>query len=201
MKILLIVLGVLALLMVLPLGGRVCYSEKGLTVFLRVGPILVRLYPSSKEKVEKEEMPKKEKEKPEIAQKHPKGGLLSTVQGILPMVGPTLRKLKRKLTIDILDLRVTWAANDPADAALGFGYASAAMGTLWAVISENFKVKDHRLDCDVDFMADKPRVYGEAQLSLNLWKILTLVLPLLVQFLKIRSQIQRENPKSTGNEA
>ncbi len=204
---LLIILAVLFLLSLLPLGAKVLYREGGFTLSVKVGPFLFRVFPLDKEKREKkgkkkEKKPKKQEDKPseETPPTPKKGGSLTLVKEYLPLIKPTLSKIRRRLIIEDVELQVTWAAADPASAALGFGYASAALETLWNVISSNFKVKKHRLGCDVDFDAREPTVYLDATLTMTLGRMITLVVPLLIRVFVIYRRVTKQTPESTRKE-
>ncbi len=84
---------------------------------------------------------------------------------------------------------MVWAAADPADAALTYGYANAALGTLWPLFYQNFKIRKHSLGIDVDFDAAEPTVYANVDLTMNVFQILTLVLPLGIKFIKIYRKV------------
>lgn len=203
---LLIVLAVLLLLSLLPLGMKVLYQAGGFFLDLKIGPFFLRMFPLDKRKKEKKEKKpkkvKKKEDKPPQEEPSPakKGGTLALIKAYLPLVRPTLSKIRRRLTIDDLELQVTWAASDPASAALGFGYASAALEILWNVISSNFKVKRNRLGCDVDFQTTEPTVYLNATLSMTLGRMVTLVIPLLLRILAIYIRVKK-TPESTKKEA
>lgn len=180
---LLIVVLALVLLLLLPLGVRARYDEDGLFAALQVGPVSIQLFPAKEDKPGKEKKPKGDK--PKQADGHPKqGGPLELVRACLPLVKPALEGVRKRLTIDRLTLHVVWAAPDPADAALGYGCANAALGILWPLFDQNFKVKDRDLAIDVDFEAAAPTLYARAALHMTLFQLLTLALPLLVKFLK-----------------
>lgn len=182
---LLIVVLVLLFLLLLPLGVRVRYDEDGLFAALKIGPVLVRLFPKEEKKEPKKEKTAK-KDKPQQADDHPKrGGPLALVKGCLPLIKPTLEGVRKRLTIKHLTLHVIWAAPDPADAAMGYGAANAALGVLWPVFYQNFKIRDYALGVDADFDAVEPTLYAKADLTMTVLQILTLALPLLVKFLKI----------------
>lgn len=186
---LLIIALVLLVLLLLPLGVRVRYDGDGLFAALKLGPVHIWLFPPKKERAPKAKKPKKDK--PKQAEDHPKkGGPLELVKGCLPLVRPTLEKVRRRLTIRHLTLHVVWAAADPADAAMGYGAANAALGILWPVFFQNFKVRDYALGVDVDFDAVEPTLYAKADVTMPLFRLLTLALPLLFQFLKIYRSVQ-----------
>lgn len=200
MKILLIILLLLLLVSLVPLGVQARYDQEGFFAFVKVWFVRLRVYPA-KEKRKKDKPPKKPKEKPPEAEGHPKGGALELVRAALPLVKPALVGIKKRLTIQDLELHVAWAAANPADAAMGYGSANAALGMLWAVIDQNFKVKKSRLGCHVDFDQTQPTVYANAALSINLWKTLTLVLPLLVRFYRNYSRLKKAGENKTKKEA
>lgn len=190
MKILLIILLLLLLLSLVPLGVRVRYDQDGFFAFAKVWFVRLQVYPA-KPKGKRDKPPKKPKEKPPEAEEHPKGGALDLVRAALPLVKPALAGIKKRLTIQDLELHVAWAAANPADAAMGYGSANAALGMLWAVIQENFKVKKSRLGCSVDFDEPSPTVYLNATLTMRLGQIVTLGVPLLVRFLRNSVRIKR----------
>lgn len=206
MKVLFIALAVLALLLLLPFGAVVRYSQEGLLVWVKVLFLRFQIFPKKekKEKPKKEEaLPKGQSASEEAPSKEPKkkGGIWTLVRSALPLLKPALAGVKKRLSIDELELFVTWAAQNPADAATGYGYANAALGTLWALLDGNFKVKKSRLGCQVDFDSQSPTVYLNAALSVNLWKVLTLVLPLLVRFLRNYTRLKKAGDEKTKKEA
>lgn len=202
MKVLLIVLAVLLILLLLPFGAVARYDERGVMAWVKVLFFRFQVFPAKREKKVKKEKAKKKEPKEETAKEEKKkGGTLELIRAALPLVKPALAGLKKRLTIDDLELHVTWGSQNPADAAMGYGYANAALGTLWAVVDENFKVKKSRLGCDVDFDQPRPTVYANAALSINLWKTLTLVLPLLVRFYRNYTRLKKAGDKKTKKEA
>lgn len=187
---------ILLLIALLPLGVSLRYDETGFSLFLKVFLIKFQLFPTKKEKKQKPKKPKKDK--PKQADDHPKkGGSLALVKDCLPLVKPALQGIRKRLTIKHLELRVVWAAPDPADAATGYGYANAALGVIWPVFDQNFKIHDHSLSVDVDFDATGPTVYATADLTMNVFQILTLALPLLIKFIKIYRKVN----STPGNQA
>lgn len=202
MRVLGIIVLVLAALTLLPLGVRARYDEDGPLVQAKLWFIRLRLFPKKDKGKEKQRKEKpKESEAPPEEQEKKKGGALDTVRAALPLVKPALQGIKKRLTIQELELHVTWAANDPADAAIGYGRAQAALGGLWALIDQNFKVKKSRLGCSVDFDQTAPTVYADATLTMRLGQVITLGIPLLVQFMSNVSRIKQEKADKTRKEA
>ncbi len=195
MKVLGIILLVLAALALLPVGVRARYDQDGPLVLAKVWFLRFQVFPRKEKKAKKaQKLPKKEPETSaeDDSSSEKKGGGLDAVRAALPLVKPALQGFKRRLTIQDLELHVTWAADDPADAAVGYGYAQAALGALWAVIDQNFKVKKSALGCSVDFDQATPSVYADATLTLRLGQIVTLAVPLLFKFLSNAMRIKHK---------
>lgn len=196
----LIVLGCVMLALILigqiRVGAAVEYSEAGLLLALRVGPVRVQLYPMKKRAGTKETKPKR-------ASKHPadSGAAARRTSGkdtlklalrFVPLLGEAAGRFKRKIRIDRLSLRVIWAASDPATAAMGYGAGNAALGMIWPVIEHNFKVKDRDLRVDVDFERKKPELEARAQATLTIAQGVTLAVSLGWKALKLYLGYRRE---------
>lgn len=175
LKVLLAVVLVLWLISLLRVGGGAEYSEEGLVVRLRLGPFRFVIFPlkPKEEKPEKPQKPKKEKKEkekpPETESPVEKiGGLLSLIMDFLPMAAQAAGTLLRKIRIDELVLHLTWAAPDPADAAMGYGAGQAALGVIWPLLDRNFRIKDRDVGVAVDFERTEPILYARAALSLTI---------------------------------
>ena len=181
LKGLLIVLAVLWLISLIRVGGRVRYGQAGLFVTVLAGPFKIQALPV---KARKKERPKKEKkpkkEKPAAAEKHKKEpkegqpGTLSRLLKLLPVVGQACGALKRKIRIDDLDLQLIWGGSDPAAVALGYGQANAALGMIWPILDNNFKVKRHCFQIGMDYGRTQPAVELQAAVTLTIGQIVTL---------------------------
>ena len=177
LKVLLIVLLVFWLISLIRVGGRVRYGEAGLFAFALAGPMKIQLMPAKpkEEKPKKERKPKKEK-KPKEKKPKPEGqpGTLSRLMQLLPVVGEVCGALKRKIRIDDLKLELIWGGSDPAAIALGYGQANAALGMLWPVLDNNFKVKRHSFQIGMDYGRTQPAVELEAAVTFTVGQIVAL---------------------------
>ena len=155
LKVLLIILLVFWLISLIRVGGRVRYGEAGLFVFVLAGPLKIQLFPSKPkaEKPKKKKKPKKEK-KPKEKKPKPEGqpGTLS-----------------RLMKLDLI-----WGGSDPAAVAIGYGQANAALGMLWPVFDNNFKVKHHSFQIGMDYGLTQPAVELEAAVTFTIGQIVTL---------------------------
>ena len=177
LKILLIVLLVLWLISLIRVGARVRCGEAGLFAFALAGPLKIQLLPAKpkEEKSRRKKKPKKEK-KPKEKKPKPEGqpGTLSRLMQLLPVVGQACGALKRKIRIDDLKLDLIWGGSDPAAIALGYGQANAALGMLWPLIDNNFKVKRHSFQIGMDYGRTQPAVELEAAVTFTIGQIITL---------------------------
>ena len=80
--------------------------------------------------------------------------------------------LRRKIRVDELTVHITWAGADPAQTAIGFGRANAALGMIWPMIDHNFRVKKHDLGVAVDFEGARPAYEVRAAVTLTVSQLL-----------------------------
>ena len=200
----LIAFGILFLLGILPVGVSVIYDEDGALVRLIAGPLKIQLFPMRKKsKGEKKEKKPKKKANPEgtskkqraanttePAEKKKKSG--GPITDFLPLVNVVLKFLdgfRRKLRVNVLELKLIMAADDPCDLAVNYGRAWAAVGNLLPRLERVFVIQKREIEVECDFTADKTKVLARLDLSITLGRILGLVLVLLgraiVQLIKI----------------
>ena len=165
------------LISLIRVGGRVRYGEAGLFAFVLVGPLKIQLLHAKpkEEKPKKKKKPKKEK-KPKEKKPKPEGqpGTLSRLMQLLPVVGQVGGALKRKIRIDDLKLDLIWGGSDPAAIAIGYGQANAALGMLWPLFDNNFKVKRHSFRIGMDYGRTQPAVELEAALTYTIGQLVAL---------------------------
>lgn len=198
--ILLCVLIALALLMQVRLGCKAEYDQNGPVVYVRVGKLYLRIFPMNKKdkpRKPKEKKPKKEKKTKEPVPLSEKiGGALGYLEQLLPVVLDAVKYFGRKLSIDTLRLHLVAGSSDPADTALLYGRATAALGALWYPLTEAFDIKDGHAKVDLDFRVEEMKISGTAALSLKLGQILWFVfyfgVRALCRFLKERSRQTKE---------
>lgn len=183
----LIVLLVLFLLGQIRIGAQVEYCEQGLFVHIRAGAVLIPVFPR-KEKKKKPESPKAPKPSGQLAEHAPKGkkgGRLKLALKFIPLVLDTVKKFRRKLRMDKIEMALVVGADDPADAAVRYGQANALLGSLWTPVTQAFHVKDGHAHVGLDFDSDKPTIYILTSLSLTIAQTLGLALAFGVKALGI----------------
>lgn len=182
LKVLLIVLAVLWLISLIRVGARVRYGADGLFLWVLAGPFKIKLLPAGEKKKSKrkKKAAKAEKEPPAAAEEHKKEpkegqpGTLSRLMQLLPVAGEACGALKRKIRIDDLELELIWGGSDPAAIALGYGQANAALGMIWPILDNNFKVKRHSFQIGMDYGRTQPGVELTAALTFTIGQLVTL---------------------------
>ena len=177
----LFVLAVLVLILLLlgqvRVGGRAEFSEKGFFLWIRLGRFKLKILPAGpkEEKIGKPKKPKKEKEPKKPKKEKPPtplpekiGGALEYAQALLPVALEAAKGMWRGLRVDVLELELTAGGGDPADTAMLYGQANAALGALWYPLTRAFHVKDGTARVKLDFDAPGTTVYGQAALSVKI---------------------------------
>lgn len=208
------ILGVILLFVLLVallrVGVQAEYSDAGICVQAKVGPVFITVFPRPPKKEKKPKKPKAKKEKkrkgetdeaPPEKKKAKKGGNLELVLAVLGEVGELLSRFRHKLCVNVLTVYYTAAADDPYAAAMQFGEVSAGMGALVPLLENAFRIRDRDFQANVDFMAEKPVVYLNLRLSIAIWEIIYVVSgvvwTLLIQLLKAKT---RKSDKKTAPE-
>lgn len=198
LKVVGIILLIFFLIGLIRVGGIAEYSADGFFVWIRAWFLRFQVFPA-KEKKPKQKKEKKKKEKPkEEEPKEKKGGAIGPIKAYLPLVGDAAGALIHRIRIDLMELEFISAAEDPAAAAMTFGYSNAAIGMIWPILEKNFTVKKRDLRTGVDFNAKKPTVYLKASFSARIGQLVSFALILGVKLLKI---YLKNRPKKTTPES
>ena len=173
----LITLAVLALLAFLPLGVCIAYDAQGPSAKVTVGPIKLQVYPKKKA-TNKPAKPKKEKPKADTSSGsgNKKGGPVSDFYPFVELVLDLLTDFRHKLRVDVLEFRLTLAGGDPADLALNYGKAWAALGNLWPRLESLFVIKKRDVEVLCDFEGSQTTVTARLDLSITLGRLLSMIL-------------------------
>ena len=216
----LIAFGILFLLAILPLGVSVRYDEDGPLVKVIAGPVKITVFPRPK-KDKKEKKPKKtektgkqppeepvkqaEPTKTEQPAKDPSTGAAKEekpakksggpITDFLPLVRVALDMLGafgRRLRVNVLELKLIMAADDPCDLAVNYGRAWAAVGNLMPRLERVLVIKKRDIEVECDFETNQTRVIARLELTITLGRIIgTAVVygvKALIEFLKIKNK-------------
>ena len=205
----LITLLILTCLAILPLGVSIVYDEDGAVVRVIAGPVKFKVFPLPKKdkkpkiekKPKKEKTPKKESKSKKQAKTSAPSGKTATepqkkkggpITDFLPLVKVLLKFLdgfRRKLRLNVLELKLIMAADDPCDLAVNYGRAWTAVGNLMPQLERIFVIRKRNIEVECDFTADKTLVIARLDLSITLGRILGLVFLLIgraiVELIKI----------------
>lgn len=175
------VLAVIVLILLLigqiRVGGRAEFNSSGFFLWVRLGKFWIKILPVKpreketpkprKPRAKKEtKKPKKEKSPAPLPEKI--GGALEYAKALLPVGLEAAKGMWRGLRVDTLELELTAGGSDPADTAMLYGQANAALGALWVPLTKAFHVKDGSARVKLDFDAPGITVYGTAALSIKI---------------------------------
>lgn len=178
LHILAVVILVLLLIGQVRVGGRAEFNADGFFLWIRLGKFNIKILPvkpreekepqKPKKPKEKKEPKKSGKEKPPTPLSEKIGGAMEYAQALLPVGLEAAKGMWRGLRVDVLELELTAGGSDPADAAMLYGQANAALGALWFPLTKAFHVKDGTARVKLDFDAPGTTVYGTAALSIKI---------------------------------
>ena len=174
----LIALAAVVLVACIPLGVSAGYDEGGAVVKIIAGPVRFQVYP----KKNKTEKPVKEKAEPKPArqkseqagQPAKKGGSVTDFAPLLRIVLDFLGEFRRKLRVNLLELKVILAGDDPCDLAVNYGRACAALASLEPQLSRVFVIKKKDLNVQCDFTEDKTLVCARVDLTITIGRFFSL---------------------------
>lgn len=164
-------------------GGQAEFNAEGFFLWVRAGRLRIKILPM-KPKEEKPKEPKKKKKRERPKKEKPKkerppksfpeklGGALEYARELLPVALEAAGGMLRGLRVDTLRLALTAGSPDPADAAMVYAQANAALGALWRPLIAAFRVKDGSARVKLDFDAPGMTVYGAAGLSIKIGTVL-----------------------------
>lgn len=163
------ILAVFFLLGQLRVGVRGEYTAQGAAAWIRLGPVWWKVWPRKpgRKKPVREKKTQKPEKPPAQTAPTPAGGALEYVRELLPLALEAAGQFRKKLRVDQLELVLRAGAHDPADAAMVYGYANAALGTLWLPLTQAFQVKDGRARVELDFESEHTTLYASGAMSIK----------------------------------
>ena len=172
----LIALAVITLLAVLPLGISAKYDVEGPQIWAIAGPVRLKVYPGKRKKDNQKKTGKTEiKEKKNdgaAAPKEKQGGSAADFIPLVQIVFDFLADFRRKLRVNLLELKINLAGGDPCDLAVNYGRAWAALGNLDPHLERFFVIKKKDIQIQCDFMAEKTLVIARLDLTITLGRLI-----------------------------
>lgn len=204
-----ITLGILILLAMLPLGVSVKYNSAGPSVRLLLGPARLTVIPrkSKKEKPAKKKIeiettaeqkadPMPEKPtvppKPVPPKQKEKGGSWTDFLPLVKTALDFLGTFRRKLRVNVLELKLIMAGDDPCDLGLNYGRAWAALGNLMPRLEKLFVIKKRDVEVECDFEASQSMVIARLDLTVTLGRLVGMLVVYAVRILKEFIQIKNK---------
>lgn len=190
-----IALAIIFLLAIMPLGVSVRYDSGGPLVRVVAGPVKLKVFPGKKKDPDAPPKPKKEKKKKTPAKdsggkqtgqkvKKKSGGPISDFFPFVTLVLDFLLDFRNKLRINCLELKLIMAGGDPADLAINYGKAWAAVGNLWPRLETWFVIKKRNVEVECDFEGSETTVSARLDLTITLGRILSLGVRYAIRGLK-----------------
>ena len=204
----LVILAVLVLIGCIPVGVDAAYGEGGVLLSAKIGFFRLQILPAKPKKPKKPKKAKKSKQQKPAASSAPsaapdapaepaakkKLALPGGLNGILRLVNlalSTLGDLRRKLRVEELTLHVTFAGDDPADAALHYGPAWAAVGALMPALDRLFVIKKRDICPILDYNREQMSVDAHLILTITIGRALALGLKAGLGFLKLLNDLKK----------
>ena len=203
-----ITLLVVFLLAILPLGINVCYNSDGTLVKIVAGPLKFKVFPLPKKEKKEKKAPENKQKAAEAAEELPKppqppkkkkekkdgekGGSLLDFLPLVRLVLDFLGAFRRKLRLNLLELKLILAADDPCDLAVNYGRAWAAVGNLMPQLERLFVIRKRNVEVECDFTASQTLVIAHLEITITLGRLIGLVviygIRAVAEFLKIRKK-------------
>ncbi len=188
-------LALLGLLMLIRLRVEVAYKDDEFRLLVRALFIkldVMKLIASRGQKEQEEQQPAK---KPDEAQQ----GILKKLSKLreqlelyLYLLPPLWSRLIRRIVIRKLHIRLQISREDAYDTAMAYGAASAALNTLYGLLSSIFTLKDPLLDLRPVFVPGNSAFEAEAILSLRIFHIFAAGSAILIRYVRHSLRKRRE---------
>ena len=187
----LIVIAVVAVVLLLPIGLDAEYENKVFQLRLRFLVLHPQQYRFPKQESDKPR--NKSQEEPEESDgeaEQPKNREQRRV--LLRLLFQALRRVKKKVKIDLVQLHICAAAADPYTAAMRYGRFSAALYSL-SIFMDGFpRVKRQDLQLTADFDKEKIEIRARLILSLRVAQLLAIGIRFCADFLRWKRKKRKE---------
>ena len=103
-----------------------------------------------------------------------------------------LEDLRRKLRVSLLVLRLTLRGDDPADLAVNYGRAWAALGNLMPQLERAFVIKKRDVEVQCDFLSENTTIVFAMDLTVTLGRLLSLAVVYGIRVIKQFSSMKNK---------
>ncbi len=179
-----IVILVIAVLLFIPFGVRVCYECGEVKISAVLAIIRISIFPGKKDKKVKEKKKKKKKPKAKAKMKSPIEGI--DKKELVKLGYNTLTSFRRKLKVRKLCLYIELSGADPYESAINFGKLNAVLASFVPFAHSLFLIKQEDIRTGIGFESDTTNIYFEAVVTINLAKLLSLGVFALRGFMRLK---------------
>lgn len=174
--ILLGIAGVIALLLVMPVGIRVRYSEDNFRMWYIVGPVRLLRYPETermKDKRKDSKLTVRTVLNEQISANRKFDNILGDFLAELKTLLELFWALRPKLRLKRLEINLILGGDDPCSVAMQYGGAWAAVGLIFPVLDGAFTIKKHDISVTCDLLeGSRTRLEAKLDLTIGLGRLL-----------------------------
>ncbi len=182
----------------IPIGLRGVYDSAGGRVWLKITFFQFLIYPKRLKKKTPYRQAGKRHTKKKTAKKEQQntGGNTTDFGPIVEFIFEILRDLWKKLQVDLLELKVVLAQEDPGDLAINYGRVWAALGNVIPQLERYCNIKKRDISVTCDFVAQQVYIFAQLQVSITLGRATFLLIRRGIRGLK--NNIQTSNNRKGG---
>ena len=95
-----------------------------------------------------------------------------------------LGDFRRKLRVNVLNLKLIMAGGDPCNLAINYGRAWAAVGNLMPMLDRFLVIKKRNVEVECDFTAESTLIYAKADVTITVARSIHLLSRYGIRILK-----------------
>ncbi|MBO5837912.1 MAG: hypothetical protein J6Q92_08540 [Oscillospiraceae bacterium] len=193
----LIALAAVLLIGFVPIGLWGIYDSNGARAWLVVGSIRFLIYPNQKNKKTLKKKKSSSGKKSSATTSHKSSG--GNEREFIPIVKfllEILRDLWKKLRVDLLELKIVLAQDDPSDLAINYGRTWSALGNLIPQLERYCNIKKRDVDVSCDFTAQQTQIFAQLHVSITVGRAVILLARHGLRILK--NNLQFTNTRKGG---
>ena len=168
----------LGLICCIPVGVTGEYSQESVSVVAHAGPFRILLYPRVQKGKNLNQVKAQDQRQKEyvadIQEENKRGASISMFRELLGMLLEIQAKVRNRMRIRelTLHLMVGGKGDDPAQAAVLYGSAWAAMGNLLPILEQAFRISNREIQIDVNFLEERTTIYAKGVAEISVGAIL-----------------------------
>lgn len=182
-----IVLGVLcalllllAVILLIPARVRFSFDRGALELWVRFGPVKLRLFPKKEAEETASRGKKAKKAKKERPEKEKKPGakinreqIFYSLETLPPILGRALRRTGRRIRIEPLKLHLLVAGGDPAGTAELYGRLEALLAAGLPVLHRTLHIREQDIRLFLDFQEERMDCIADVGAALRPWDLVS----------------------------